>query len=379
LQAVNANIMAEQRFLQENIVSETSVKLEGFYTQNQWQFNLGYNFIESEIINLNDIDVPRFVRRDSEVLREQAVFAHAKFENENKNLSVKLGSRVNYIEKFDELIIEPRLSIRKALGHHFELEALGEFKHQNTSQIINFQNDFLGVEKRRWQLTDNDSIPIIKSKQASIGLLYKNKGWLLDVKGYYQNVDGVTTQSQSFTTKYEFEKEKGSYDVFGAEFLVRKSFHNFNTWLSYSYIKNDYTFKMLEEIEFPSNFDITHAFTLGGTYSNKSWNISAGLNYRVGKPTSIPILDNDVVNDAVNFDSANNERLKDYLRIDASALYKFRINRSLRSEVGVSAWNISDIKNPINNYYRIDDVDNAIKFTRYSLGITTNAVLRIYF
>ncbi|RED46294.1 TonB-dependent receptor-like protein [Winogradskyella eximia] len=379
LQAVNANVMAEQRFLQENLVSETSAKLEGFYTQNLWQFNLGYNFIESEITNLNDIDVPRFVRRDSEVLREQAVFAQAQFENDTKDLSVKLGVRANYLEKFDELIVEPRLSIRKALGNHVELEALGEFKHQNTSQIINFQNDFLGVEKRRWQLTDNDSIPIIKSKQASLGLLYKNKGWLIDAKVYYKKVDGITTQSQGFTTKYEFEKEKGSYDVLGAEFLVRKNFNHLNTWLSYSYIKNDYTFKTLEEIKFPSNFDITHAFTLGTTYSNESWNISAGLNYRLGKPTSIPLVENEVTGNNINFDKANNERLQDYLRIDASVLYKFKINKVFRSEVGMSAWNISDVKNPINNYYRIDAEDNAIKFSRYSLGITTNAVLRIYF
>ncbi|EPR72390.1 TonB-dependent receptor [Winogradskyella psychrotolerans RS-3] len=379
LQAVNANIMAEQRFLQENIVSETSAKLEGFYTQNQWQFNLGYNFIESEITNLNDIDVPRFVRRDSEVLREQAVFAQTQFRNENKDFNINFGVRVNYIEKFDELLIEPRLSVRKALGHHFEIEALGEFKHQNTSQIINFQNDFLGVEKRRWQLTDNDSIPIIKSKQASLGLLYKNKGWLIDVKAYYKKVDGITTQSQGFTTKYEFEKEKGSYDVLGAEFLVRKNFNHLNTWLSYSYIKNDYTFESLEEIEFPSNFDITHAFTIGTTYSNDSWNISTGLNYRVGKPTSIPLLENEVTDNDINFDSANNERLQDYLRIDASALYKFKINKTLRSEVGISAWNISDIENPINNYYRIDAEANAINFSRYSLGITTNAVFRLYF
>lgn len=379
LKAINANIMAEQRFLQENVVSETSAKLEGFYTQNQWQFNLGYNFIESKVTNLNDIDVPRYVRRDEEVLREQAAFVQAQFQNETKDFTLKLGSRVNYIEKFDVLIIEPRLSIRKAIGSHFELEALGEFKHQNTSQIINFQNDFLGVEKRRWQLTDNDSIPIIKSKQASVGLLYKNKGWLLDAKAYYKTVDGITSQSQSFTTKYEFEKEKGSYDVYGAEFLVRKNFNNINTWLSYTYIKNDYTFETLEEIEFPSNFDISHAFTIGTTYSNESWNISAGLNYRLGKPTSIPVAENELVNDIVNFDSANNERLQEYLRIDASVLYKFRINKSFRSEVGISAWNLSDIGNPINNYYRINADGNAQKFSRYSLGITTNAVFRIYF
>jgi len=379
LQAANANIMAEQRFLQENIVSETSAKLEGFYIQNLWQFNLGYNFIESEITNLNDIDVPRFVRRDSEVLREQAVFAQTQFENDTKDFSVKLGVRANYLEKFDELMVEPRLSIRKALGNYVELEALGEFKHQNTSQIINFQNDFLGVEKRRWQLTDNDSIPIIKSKQVSLGLLYRNKDWLIDAKAYYKKVDGITTQSQGFTTKYEFEKEKGSYAVRGAELLVQKKINHLNTWLSYSYIKNDYTFRRLEEIEFPSNFDITHAFTLGATYSNELWNISAGLNYRLGKPTSIPLIDNDIASNEVNFDRANNERLQDYFRIDASALYKFKINKTFRSEIGISVWNIFDAKNPINNYYRINAENNVKGFSKYSLGIVTNAVARLFF
>lgn len=379
LQAINANVIAEQRFLQENVVSETSVKFESFYTQNQWQFNLGYNFIETKVTNLNDIDAPRYVRRDEEVLREQAAFAQVQFQNDTKDFTVKVGSRVNYIEKFDALIIEPRVSVRKALGAHFEFEALGEFKHQNTSQIINFQNDFLGVEKRRWQLTDNDSIPIIKSKQASVGLLYKNKGWLLDAKAYFKTVDGITTQSQGFTTKYEFEKEKGSYEVYGAEFLVRKNFKNVNTWLSYAYLLNDYTFETLEEIEFPSNFDISHAFTLGTTYSNDSWNISAGLNYRFGKPTSVPISEQEVVNGDINYSRANSERLQEYLRIDVSALYKFKINKTFRSEVGISAWNLSDIENPINNYYRISSEGNVNEFSRYSLGITTNAVLRVYF
>lgn len=379
LQGINANILANQRFLQENKVSETAIKLASTYEQQLWKFNLGYNFIESEVINLNDIDLPRFVNRDSEVLREHAVFSQIYFENAAKDFSVRSGVRFNYIEKFDELIIEPRLSVRKTIGTHFEVEALGEFKHQNISQIVNFQNDFLGIERRRWQLTDNENIPILKSKQASLGLLYKNKGWLLDAKGYFKTVDGITTQSQSFTTKYELEKQKGSYDIFGFEFLFRKKFKHLSSWLSYSYINNTYTFETLEEIEFPSNFDITHSITLGSTFSNKHWNISAGLNYRTGKPTSIPLSGNDVVNNEVNFDSANNERLQDYLRIDASALYKFKINNQFRSEIGASVWNLSNRENPINNYYRVNTDNTPVKFSRFSLGITTNAVLRIFF
>ena len=379
LQAINANILAGQRFLQENVVSETAIKLQNTYQGSLWDFNLGYNFIESEVVNLNDVDLPRFVRRDSEVLREHAVFGETYYENANKDFSVQSGVRVNYIDEFKELIIEPRLSIRKTIGNHFEVEALGEFKHQNISQIVNFQNDFLGIEKRRWQQTDNDSIPILKSNQASLGLLYKNKGWLIDAKGYFKTVDGITTQSQSFTTKYELEKAKGSYDAFGVELLVRKKYKNFSSWLSYAYINNTYTFETLEDIEFPSNFDITHSFTFGTTYSNANWNISAGLNYRTGKPTSIPFLGNEVVDNDINYDVANNERLKDYLRIDASALYKFRISKTFRSEIGASVWNLSNRENPINNYFRVNDENSPVQFSRYSLGLTTNAVFRVYF
>ena len=379
LQSENANVLTNQLFLQKNTVSETGIKVENVYNKHFWKLKFGYNFTETEVINLNDIDLPRFVRRDEEILREHGVFAQAWYTNKNNDFSIRGGIRTNYLSKFNKVIFEPRLSIRKTLSNNIELEALGEFKHQSMSQIINFQNDFLGIEKRRWQLADNNIIPIIRSKQTSIGIMYKNEGWLLDAKAYYKTVDGITTQSQSFTTKYEFEKEKGSYNVYGLEFLFRKKIRRFNNWLSYSHINNTYTFENLKEIEFASNFNISNSFTLGSTYSNESWDISAGINYRLGKPTSIPISGNDIIDDNVNFDRANNENLKDYLRLDASAIYKFKLNNTLRSEIGASIWNISNRENTINNYYRINDTDTVNKFSRFSLGLTTNGVIRLYF
>lgn len=379
LRSVNADVLAQQFFLQENTVSETGLKVENVFLKNQWQFKFGYSFTETEVINLRDIDVPRFVRRDEEVLREHGAFAQAWFTNAQKDFSVRAGIRANYLTKFNKAIIEPRLSVRKTLGDHFELEALGEFKHQNTSQIINFQNDFLGIESRRWQLTDNDNIPIMESKQASLGLLYKNKGWLLDAKAYYKAVDGITTQSQGFTTKYEFERQQGSYDVYGMEILLRKKFGKFSSWMSYSYLTTTYTFEGLEEIQFPSNFDLTHAVSMGSTYSSDSWDISGGFNFRTGKPTSIPLVGNEVTNGDVNFDTANDQRLRDYLRIDASAVYKFKINGRFRSEIGASLWNISNRENVINNFFRVNESGGADQFSRFSLGLTSNMVFRIYF
>ncbi|WP_248411961.1 TonB-dependent receptor [Psychroserpens algicola] len=379
LEALNADVLNNQLQLQENIVSETSLKIDTKYRLNQWDFNLGYQFTETEVINLNDIDLPRFVRRDEEVLRSHGAFVQAWYKNTNQGFSVRGGIRTNYLTSFQKLIIEPRLSIRKTFLDQFEIEVQGEFKHQSTSQIVNFQNDFLGIEKRRWQLTDNDSIPIIESKQISAGVLYKHNGWLVDAKGFYKIVDGITTQSQSFTTKYEFARESGNYTAHGFEFLCRKKFNHFSSWLSYSYINNTYTFETLESTEFPSNFDITHSITLGTTFSSKFWNISTGLNYRTGKPTSIPMDSNEIIDDDVNFDKTNSERLMNYVRIDASAIYKFKISNSIRSEIGASVWNLSNRENTINNYYRINENDEIDKFSRFSLGLATNAVVRIYF
>jgi len=378
LQANNSNVLLEQRFLQENIVSETGARIKGTYYLDDFILESGYHFTESEVVNINDIDVPRFLRRDSEILREHAAFAQVFYQDE-KGWSIKPGIRANYIAKFDTILIEPRLSINKKLGEHVQLEVLGELKHQNTSQLINFQNDFLGVERRRWLLSDNDSIPILSSKQASLGVRYNKRGWLLDATGYYKEVDGITAQSQGFTTKFEAAKATGSYDVVGLDFLLRKQIKNLSAWASYSYMVNEYTFETLEDVPFPSNFDITHSLTVGASYSNNALRIAAGINYRTGAPTSVPLAGNEIVDEEINFDLANNNRLDDYLRVDASVLYKWKVSKGLYSEVGGSVWNVLNQENTINNFYRIaqDGVPN--RFSRSSLGITSNFILRVYF
>ncbi|WP_371542926.1 MULTISPECIES: hypothetical protein [unclassified Flavobacterium] len=62
------------------------------------------------------------------------------------------------------------------LSKQFALKLEGELKNQTATQIIDFEHDFLGVEKRRWVLVNNESIPIATSKQGSFGVEFnKNK------------------------------------------------------------------------------------------------------------------------------------------------------------------------------------------------------------
>ena len=224
LKAINANILDNQRFLQKNSVSETGAKLEGLYQlSEQWRIKGGYQYVETKVTNLDDIDDPRFIRLEGEVLRTHAGFSQLGYISNDRMTTFNVGLRYNYLDKFKKQLLEPRFSFNQRFLNSFNLEILGEFKHQNTSQIINFQNDFLGIEKRRWRLSNDGDIPVIIGKQISTGLSYSNKGWLVNLVGYYKNVNGITTSSQGFQNQYQFVAASGSYDATGCGSIDQKT------------------------------------------------------------------------------------------------------------------------------------------------------------
>lgn len=379
LKATNANILDSQLFLQENSVSETSAKLKAFYKlSNSLQWLNGYHFVETKVTNLDDVDNPLFRLLVSEVVRTHGAFSQLSYKSPNRNTNLNVGVRYNFIDKFKKSIIEPRLSFSQRFLKHFNFEILGEFKHQNTSQVVNFQNDFLGIEKRRWQLSNNNDIPVMESRQASAGLSFNNKGWLLNVEAYYKMVDGITSQSQGFQNQYEFVKSVGNYEAQGVDVLLRKQIKKFNTWLSYSYINNQYQFKDLEPNTFPSNFDITHSATFGLAYGLKNLKLSGGLNWHSGKPVTRPVEGIEFVAGSINYEPTNTSNLDDYMRLDVSAIYNFNLGKTTKVHFGVSVWNVLNKENEINNFYRVSN-ETLSETVQRSLGLTPNAVLRVSF
>ncbi|WP_046758233.1 MULTISPECIES: TonB-dependent receptor [Kordia] len=380
LRAINANLLDSQRFLQENKVSETSAKLKLNYLYNDnFTINAGYHFVETEVTNLDDIDIPLIRLLLSEVLRTHAFFSGINYNSNDKNTQISFGGRYNYLDKFKKHIIEPRFSLSHTFLDDFIVEAQAEFKHQNTSQIVNFQNDFLGIEKRRWQLSNDSDIPVLTSKQLSVGLNYQKNNWLASVEGYFKEVDGITTQSQGFQNQYEFTKASGQYGVYGIDMLLRKKLDNLNMWLSYSYMNNEYTFKSLEANPFASNYDITHSVTSGITYSYNSLKLGLGLNWRTGKPITMPIVGNEISNGEINYEQVNTSRLEDYLRLDFSAKYAYQLSEKMRLDFAFALWNVLNTNNQIEKYYRINSQDTVSDIQRFSLGMTPNFSCRLYF
>lgn len=380
LKATNSDILNNQRLSQENRVLESGVKLSSNYTFSEvLSAQFGYQFNETGITNFEQINNPLFERTEKQVLRTNSIFAEMAFQPKNNQTVLNLGVRVNHVGKFNEVLWEPRVSFNHRFLKNFTFELLGEIKSQTTSQIIDFQNDFLGVENRRWILSNPNEIPILKGKQLSAGVTYSRNGWLVNVEPYVKEVTGVTSQSQGFQNQFENTRTNGSYRVKGVDLLINKRFKKINTWLSYSYADNTYTFEELIPQNFPNNIDITHTFTYGIDVSLNNFKVSGGLNWHSGRPTTTPVLGNEIIDNEVNFDSPNAANIKDYMRVDVSCVYNFNISDKIKGLAGISIWNLLNTNNTVNSFYRTLNVNDIEQVNERALDFTPNATLRILF
>ncbi len=380
LEAINAAIENNQRLLQENTVLENGIKVDTHLQLTPaTALHNGYQFNETGIANLQDINNPIFRERIKEVIRTHSIYSEWSYKPTTNSMSIHAGLRANYFEKFNRYTIEPRLSIFKKITDHLTLELLGELKSQTTSQVIDLQNDFLGIENRRWVLATNDAIPILQSQQASVGLSYNHQNWLINTDLYYKEVDGISTRSQGFQNQYEFVNDQGSYTVMGIDFLINKRFKNFNTWLSYSYADNTYTFQNLADRTFLNNIDIKHQVQIALAYNLRNFKFSGGINWHSGKPSTPPNSDTPISNGAINYAPPNSSRIQAYTRVDASATYQFRIARSIRATAGISVWNLLNQQNTFNTFYEATSDTTLQKIDEQGLKFTPNAVFRIHF
>ncbi len=387
LDSRNTTVNGQQSLSQINRVLERGVKLN---TLTNIGVNLnwsnGYQLSETGILNFTDVSQPPFKSDILEVMRTHSFFSEIGYESSNKNLLARIGGRMNYfnnLDTFDEIVIEPRLNVNYSLTDHFKVEILGEFKSQATNQIVDLEQNFLGIEKRRWILSDGTVLPITKSKQASLGLNYQNRNLYIGLEGFYKEVEGISTETQGFQNPFQFGGEIGKYEVKGLEFLINKKTVDYSIWFSYAYNLNDYYFEDLIPNKFPNNLDIRHTFTLAGTYTYDNLKLGLGLNYRTGKPFTEPSEENPINTDffpyRINYSEPNSSRLPEYLRADISVIYDFDISPRVQGSLGASVLNVSNRINVLDTYYQLNDQDEIETIARESLGLTPNISFRVRF
>lgn len=380
LEAENVDQVNSQNLYQKNTVLDWGLKIEGEAKLNEnLGLNAGYHFDELGATNEDEIDNPDFSRKEKAVLHSHVIYAESSYWSDAKNTNLRLGIRSNYYAELDRIYFEPRMTVNHKLTDRWSVDLAGEYKSQTVTQIIDLQNDFLGVEKRRWVLANKEDIPIIRSKQASVGLQYSSDGLLMSVEGYQKYVDGIVTSSQSFQNQFELIRSEGQYQVTGLDALFNYSFQNYSTWLSYTISRNYNEFKELIDEKFPSNIDIRHFVTSGINYSNAKFECSLGFNWHTGNPYTAPDENEPVINGVINYQFPNSSNLGDYFRADLSVKYKFRIGEKLNAQIGGSIWNVTNHKNEVNAYYLLDTNDDPIQIVQSGLGFTPNLSARVVF
>ena len=383
LNSTNQSIENNQILDQQNSVFDTGFRVENQHKLNAvFSLNNGYQYNTILISNIDGINSPSFYRKIKEQQASHALIFETQYNGINTTTFLKTGIRINYLEKFNKFILEPRIQFNQKLSNALKLEILAEMKSQTTSQIIDLQQDFLGLEKRRWTLTNNGTIPIQKSQQLSLGLTYANKKWLITLDNFYKKVTGMSSSGQGFQNQLEFINTSGEYTVYGTEFLIQKNFNHFYTWLSYNFNDNKYFFKNYQPNLFPNNFEITHAISWAGTYEWNNLKIALGSEWHSGNPTTT-LLNSDLVLDypnipKINYNYPNNDRLKDYFQLNFSASQNWDLNSKTKLQVGISILNILNKKNVINQHYRVNTTNNSIESVNiYSLERTPNLSLKL--
>lgn len=371
-----------QKLMQQNRVQDNKINIENNHIfSSKFRFNNGYQFNEIGITNLDEVNTPNFYRKIKNVLKTHALIFEGKYNDTLSKIYFNAGMRLNYIEGYKKCIIEPRLQFNYGISKNLNLEVLGELKSQNCQQIIDLQKDYFGVEKRRWILSNNTTVPIQRSKQVSANLSYKKNNWLLNLENFYKKVDGITSSSQGFQNQLEFIKITGNYEVIGTEVLIQKKIKHFLTWLSYTYNDNNYHFPTYQYPTFSNNFEMDSNVSWAGIYEKNNFKIALGTKWSSGRPETAPSSTKlNSSNPVIEYNKPNGTDLNSFFQVNLSSTYKWKTDKGIQLKLGISILNILNKKNEISEYYRISFLTNSIEEVEtYSLKRTPNISFRVGF
>jgi len=384
----NQNVDTGQLQIQKNEVKESEIALELFYTfSNDLSLNAGFQHTETDIKNeFSPFSVIELFTTEN-TLKSNAYYVNSKWKFFEKNTVVSAGLRLTDYPDLDKQFFEPRINFLQKINTAISLTASAEMKHQSIVQTIDIQNNLLGIENQRWIILGEETAPILESWQIAMGGNFKKNNWAFGLEGFYKKVEGVNTANQGFRNQLSNTESLGSYDVSGMEVSISKKTDRLNAWLSYTYLNNEYTFNDLDPSNFRSNYDITHTLSLAASYKWKSLILSLGTNYHSGIPYTTPVAGNEVTieNDQarINYNSVNNETLKDFFRTDFSAGYTHRLDQTFTGKINIGVINIFNRRNALDTYYVLDrelnGEANLNRVQQFSLGFTPNVSLKLLF
>ena len=363
----------------ENLESKIEYTSKPYITGFKYTMGISYDFLTTvnNTTNFNSLFI-------SNLTQNSGIYnAYGSLSYEKDEVATGLELRNVYYDFLKSFQVEPRFYFTYTLFPQFKFQIRSERKTQNISQIIDLENNFLGIEKRRWNLANNDLAPLQNNNQLELDFILKTPKNIFNLGIYNKDVNGITTNNQGFQNLNQFENHFGSYNIKGIQLHYNFKSKNVNAWLSYNYSVNKYKFKDLSPAVFYNNNDIRNSLITGVNLKHKAFNFSVSMEYNSGKPfTSIndeaPIIEG--VFNTINYNQPNDERMRDYLRFDTTLSYRFNLSKKATYKLALGMINIGNRKNILSRYYTLTEDKNAVEILdKYGLEFTPNLSLNIDF
>ncbi|WP_299183679.1 TonB-dependent receptor plug domain-containing protein [uncultured Aquimarina sp.] len=378
--------------------------------------NLGYQFTynqtEYELIDKISNDV--FETEDRFVINGNGTnhTIYSEYIYKTPKTYINIGARGSQLSNVNSFFIEPRMFSSYQLWDNFTLNTSAELKNQQLNNYLTYNSTFGGevqalpVSDNVWILSNNStvgldedddagntSIRVVKSMQFTLGALYSYQGWNFDVEGYYKKITDLSSLSNVILDLGLPDDSPETDDIFygeeqriGVDFLIKKRVENYRFWVGYSLSKTITSFPLVQDAYYNGDFDQRHVFNFSQTLKVDHFEFALGWNYATGRPfTRIIRDDNDTDGSIIDPRGLNSSKFKDYHRLDASAVYRFKLNKEKdwNGMIGLSLRNIYNRKNVISQTYR-ENVDEDFNFfiesiDNQSLRFTPDLVLRFNF
>lgn len=318
--------------------------------------------------------------------------------------------RIDRIPGLDETLVNPVISFHYKISPDIWFKSSYGQYIQLIRSLREGDLDVSNVSESVWLLAEGSGIPggeeelpIIESRQLSVGGLFKKKGWLIDLDFYWKETEDLSSINQfNRNNSMDIDFALGSAEAVGLDFMLKKKFGRYESWMSYSLSRVRNTFEDLSATPFPSSFDRPHQFRWVHNLYLAPFEFSIGWILKSGTPYTRPqgltfIPDDpdepDDPNDPddldgfyeIKFGPINGARLPIYHRLDLSAWYKFEKRMGgFSGQIGFSIQNVYNRENVWQRFYFLDDVDDdqlpeIIEEERNFLGFTPNLSVRLNF
>ncbi|TKC59084.1 TonB-dependent receptor [Pedobacter hiemivivus] len=370
-------------------------KLKDFSLKSDWEYQMGAKvkvlfggFASRQHVTYesSQSDTSKLIDQNTSAITSGA---YGELESDlTDKIQVKGGLRSTLYDQTGKLYFEPRFSATYTLTDKLTLKAsTGKF-YQFTNRVL--REDILSGSRDFWVLSNGTSIPVSSANHYIAGLSYETGQFLVDIEGYYKQLDNLSEYSQRLTgsrrpgqnVTLEEHFYNGSGYAKGLEFMLQKTRGKYTGWISYTLANATNNFDAYGG-EFPASQDTRHEFKSVNLYHYGKWTFSATWIFATGKPYTAPLSSYTVDDYSGNsrtfltISGKNALRMPDYHRLDASITYDLiKVDSRKTGSIGFSLFNIYNRSNVWYQQYNV--VNNQVVTSNVNyLGLTPNITLSL--